>query len=86
MLVGYRLPLFDYTDKTMKSVLDTKKMIEDEIKRVKKLGDSDKKWYCDPRPDGVYFEEDTTDKLQGVAAAKMNCLADMGIVTIKDAL
>ena len=53
---------------------------------MKKLGESDKKWYCDPRPDGVYFEEDTMEKLQGVAAAKMNCLTDMGIDTIKDIL
>ena len=36
MLVAYRLPLFGYTGKTMKSGLDMKKMIEDEIRRVKK--------------------------------------------------
>ena len=42
----------------MKSVLDMKNMIKDEIRRVGKLGESDKKLYCDPRPDGVYSREE----------------------------
>ena len=79
-----RLPIYDSTTKTMKSIPDQDKMDKQAINEVKESGGQ--AWEGNPRPKGALYEGDSTTKLSNISKAKAEALAKMGIVTLLDLL
>ena len=81
--VGVRLPLFDYSGKT----LMTEKNMEDKrFQAIRHLKDKNKrdnaKWTENARPVGVYYLSDALSTVKGIGPMKANAFADCGITTV----
>ena len=81
---GRRCETFSYTGKTLLSIQDYNKKIQDEIRRVKNLKGKLPPWYLDNRPKNEFWEDDTINMLPGVGNKIASSLKAIDINYIRD--
>ena len=81
---GARLPVFDYSGKNIVGIKKYKKLVQDEISRIKNKPEGRSKWIEDPRPAGMIWTEDPIDVLKGVGKKKKEALVAIGIHRVND--
>jgi hypothetical protein len=83
---GIRMDLLDYTEKKVISLKDTKKIIDEEIKRVRTMPKKTKGWFVDSREDGMLHADDPVSRVKGIGKKVEELLRGNGIKTIANLL
>ena len=81
---GRRCVPYSYTGKTLLSITDYKKKMQDEIRRVKNLKGKLPPWYIDRRPKNAFWDDDPVSRLPGVGKKTAASLIAIDICKIGD--
>jgi hypothetical protein len=76
------MDLFNYTEKKIISLKDTKKIIDAEITRVRTMPKRTKGWFLDSHKDGRIYADDPVIRFKGVGKKAEGLLRRNGINTV----
>jgi hypothetical protein len=79
---GVHLDLFDYTEKKIIRLKDTKKLIDAEITRVRAMPKKTKGWFLDSRKNGRIYADDPVIRVKSVGKKAEGWLRRNGINTV----